>query len=186
MNRIIFNRLRLKRGEGRFTNGKGWMEIERPLAVDVITKKSAVQETKEEVKAVQGEVCDMVNGEDKKQLCKIVLEKHSNMEISTKEAEEQLSDLTGEDIKLVEEPDWKLLGQDRDKLESWATAVCMTYEVEDESKINACVDVIDNIVKGQETVDSGSQKIGKLMREDPEEVAKTLMVTAPNAETENK
>jgi hypothetical protein len=31
-------------------------------------------------------------------------------------------------------------------------------------------------VKGQETVDSGSQKIGKLMREDPEEVAKTLLL----------
>jgi hypothetical protein len=29
--------------------------------------------------------------------------------------------------------------------------------------------------KGQETVDSGSQKIGKLMREDPEEVTKTII-----------
>jgi hypothetical protein len=153
------------------------------LAIDVITKKGTVKETKEEVKAMQGEICDMVEGDDKKQLCKIVLEKHSNMEISTKEAEEQLSDLTGQDIKLVEEPDWKLLAQDKDKLESWATAVCMTYEIEDEKKIDACVDVIDKIVKGQETVDSGSLKIGRIMGEDPEEVAKTLMITAPGPES---
>jgi hypothetical protein len=39
------------------------------------------------------------------------------------------------------------------------------------------------IVKGRETVDSGSQKIGKLMREDPEEVAKTIMITAPGPES---
>jgi short-subunit dehydrogenase involved in D-alanine esterification of teichoic acids len=68
-----------------------------------------VIEVQDEVKAAQGEVCDMVEDEDKKQMCRIVLEKHSNMEISTKKTEEQLSDLTGEDVKLVEEPDWKLL-----------------------------------------------------------------------------
>jgi hypothetical protein len=39
-------------------------------------------------------------------------------------------------------------------------------------------------VKGQETVDSGSQKIGRIMGEDPEEVAKTIMITALGPESE--
>lgn len=101
------------------------------------------------------------------------------MEISTEETEKKLSELTGEEVKMVEEPDWRILQQDKDKLELWATAVCMTYNKEDDSKIDMCVDIIDKIVKGTETVDSGAQKIGKIMKEPPEEVSKTIMMTAP-------
>ncbi|MGD0330224.1 MAG: hypothetical protein ABSB40_07215 [Nitrososphaeria archaeon] len=103
------------------------------------------------------------------------LHNQKTLEISTKETEEQLSDFTGQDIKLVEEPDWRILAADRDKLETWAYAVCMSYETQDNEKIDACVDTIEKIVKQEESVDSGSQKIWKLMREDPEEVAKTLL-----------
>jgi len=147
--------------------------------MSVQAKEEEAEKEKEEVKR---EICDTLP-EDKSQLCKLVIDKHANMEISSKEAEKQLSDLTGEDIKLVEEPDWKLLGQDKDKLEAWATSLCMTYEPTDDKKIDACIDIIDKIVKGEETVDSGSEKIAKIVREDPEEVAKMIMVTAPGPES---
>jgi len=144
--------------------------------------KAKLEEMKERDEKAKQEICETL-AEDKAEMCKLVLDKHANMEISSKEAEQQLSDLTGQDIRMVEEPDWKLIGQDKEKLEAWATSLCMSYEDSDEKKIDSCVDIIDKIVKGEETVDSGAEKIAKIVREDPEEVAKMIMITAPGPES---
>lgn len=128
----------------------------------------------EEVK----EFCNFIPQTDKKELCKTIVEQHANMEISTKEAEKKLSELTGQDVIMMEEPDWKLLPQDKDTLETWATALCMTY-TEDDKKIDACIDSMDKLVKGEKPLMDVAERIGNLVNEKADEVAKMIMITAP-------
>lgn len=124
------------------------------------------------------EFCNIIPQTDKKELCKTIIEQHSKMEISTKEAEKKLSDLLGQEIVMTEEPDWKLLPQDKDTLETWATAFCMTY-TEDDKKIDACIDSIDKLVKGEKPLVEVAERIGNIVNEKPDEVAKMIMITAP-------
>ena len=124
-------------------------------------------------------LCDTLP-EDKAQVCNIVIEDHASMKINTKQAEEKLSALVGEEVKLVEEPDWKMLPRDKDVLESWATAACLLYTKDDQQQ-EICVDQVDKVVTGRTSLEEAAKKIGKMCREDPEEVSVTLIATAPNA-----
>ena len=114
-------------------------------------------------------LCDTLP-EDKAQVCNIVIEDHASMKINTKQAEEKLSALVGEEVKLVEEPDWKMLPRDKDVLDT-----------KDDQQQEICVDQVDKVVTGRTSLEEAAKKIGKMCREDPEEVSVTLIATAPNA-----
>jgi hypothetical protein len=132
----------------------------------------------QKVASNRNELCSTLP-EDKATSCEIIIEDHSKMKIPTKEAEKKLSKLVGKEVVLMEEPDWKLLPQDPDTLESWAMAACMMYAKEDEH-VQICIDEIDKMVKGEKSLEETSKRIGKMTREDPDEIATTLIETAPS------
>jgi hypothetical protein len=137
-----------------------------------------VQAPVEVVAAKPADICTSLP-EDKATSCRIIVEDHADMKLSTREAEEKLTSIFGEEIKLVEEPDWKLLPQDPPVLEAWAMSVCQMYSKGDQEMDTQCVDQIDKVVKRETSLQEAAKKIGAMMREDANEIEKTIMTTAP-------
>lgn len=125
-------------------------------------------------------ICDTMPS-DKATLCKKIIEDHAGMNISTQEAEAKLSELQGEPVVLVKEPDWKMIPQDKDLLEGWASAICLAY-TDTGDKVDACVDELDKMVKRERTVQEASSNIGKLVGKDAEDVENTIMTTIPTVQ----
>jgi hypothetical protein len=87
------------------------------------------------------DICDQLSS-DKKTVCRNIVEAHARNELSTRETEQELTQLAGEEVIMTEPPhglSYKTGKDSRQEMEDWAKQLCTSLSQGLESTAKACV-----------------------------------------------
>ncbi len=119
---------------------------------------------------------------DKKAVCRNIVEAHARSELSTREAETELSQLAGEEIVMAEPPHGLGYGTSKDSrqdMENWAKELCSTLSQGLESTAKACVRELDNFFTLGKDFDAVIKKIASMSKKSDDDIEKLIVNTCP-------
>ena len=125
------------------------------------------------------ELCESLQ-KDKRVVCENIVDNHAKLQTSTKEAEKQLSELTGQDIVMIQSPDALTPVGDKDVLEAWTAALCASWKPDSDEKVkDTCQDSIAKWIKNEKDFGIMLKDIKNLTGVNEDKVEADIVTTCP-------